>query len=91
MSTFLDQFKEHTIVVADTGDFESIKKYCPTDATTNPSLLLAASQLPQYKHLLDQVVYLFCLYFFLRELEQTNVKRGTKCSGYGLYGAVRIL
>lgn len=54
MSNFLEQFKEHTVVVADTGDFESIKKYCPTDATTNPSLLLAASQLPQYKHLLDQ-------------------------------------
>ncbi len=54
MSTFLDKFKEHTIVVADTGDFESIKKYQPTDATTNPSLLLAASMLPQYKHLLDQ-------------------------------------
>jgi transaldolase len=54
MSGYLDQFKQGTTVVADTGDFESIKKYCPTDATTNPSLLLAASLLPQYKHLLDQ-------------------------------------
>jgi transaldolase len=54
--TFLDQFKQHTTVVADTGDFESIKKYSPTDATTNPSLLLAASQLPQYKHLFDNAV-----------------------------------
>lgn len=52
--SFLDQFKQHTTVVADTGDFESIKKFTPTDATTNPSLLLAASMLPQYKHLLDQ-------------------------------------
>lgn len=51
---FLDQFREKTTIVADTGDFESIKKYQPTDATTNPSLILAASQLPQYKHLLDQ-------------------------------------
>lgn len=51
---YLDDFKKHTTVVADTGDFESIKKYCPTDATTNPSLLLAASLLPQYKHLLDK-------------------------------------
>lgn len=51
---YLDSFKTNTVVVADTGDFESIKKYCPTDATTNPSLLLAASLLPQYKHLLDK-------------------------------------
>jgi transaldolase len=51
---FLEEFKKHTVVVADTGDFESIKKYQPTDATTNPSLLLAASQLPQYKHLLEK-------------------------------------
>lgn len=56
MSEYLEKFKKHTIVVADTGDFESIKKYKPTDATTNPSLLLAASQLPQYKHLLDKAV-----------------------------------
>jgi transaldolase len=38
--SYLDQFKKQTIVVADTGDFESIKKYSPTDATTNPSLIL---------------------------------------------------
>jgi len=54
--SFLEEFKKHTVVVADTGDFESIKKYQPTDATTNPSLLLAASQLPQYKHLLEKAV-----------------------------------
>ena len=56
MANFLEKFKQHTVVVADTGDFESMKKYQPTDATTNPSLLLAASQLPQYKHLLDKAV-----------------------------------
>jgi len=39
-------------VVADTGDFEAIKKYKPTDATTNPSLILAASKMPQYQHLI---------------------------------------
>jgi len=54
--SYLDQFKKQTIVVADTGDFESIKKYSPTDATTNPSLILAASQLPQYKYLFDKAV-----------------------------------
>jgi len=54
--SYLDEFKKSTVVVADTGDFEAMKKYKPTDATTNPSLLLQASQLPQYKHLLDQAV-----------------------------------
>lgn len=53
---YFDEFKKHTVVVADTGDFESMKKYKPTDATTNPSLLLQASQLPQYQHLIDQAV-----------------------------------
>jgi transaldolase len=53
---YLEQFKRLTTVVADTGDFESIIKYMPTDATTNPSLLLAASQLPQYSHLLEKAV-----------------------------------
>ena len=40
MATSLDQLKGMTVVVADTGDFNSIEKYKPTDATTNPSLLL---------------------------------------------------
>lgn len=52
----LQQLKKLTTVVADTGDFESLKKYQPTDSTTNPSLILAASQLPQYKHLVDQAI-----------------------------------
>lgn len=56
MSSYLDQFKAHTTVVADTGDFQSILTYQPTDATTNPSLLLAASMLPQYSHLLEASV-----------------------------------
>ena len=56
MATFLDKFKQHTVVVADTGDFEAMKKYQPTDATTNPSLLLQATQLSQYKHLFDKAI-----------------------------------
>jgi len=52
----LDQLKQMTVVVADTGDFQSIKAYAPTDATTNPSLIYAASQEPQYKHLLEEAV-----------------------------------
>lgn len=52
----LEQLKQHTIVVADTGDFEAMKAYKPQDATTNPSLILQASQKPEYKSLVDQAV-----------------------------------
>lgn len=45
-----------TVVVADTGDFEMIEKYSPQDATTNPTLILAASKKKEYKHLLDDAV-----------------------------------
>ena len=54
----LDQLRKFTTVVADTGDFESLKAYNPTDSTTNPSLIYAASQKPQYQHLLkDAIAY----------------------------------
>lgn len=52
----LEQLKKFTTVVADTGDFESIKEYKPTDATTNPSLILQASSKPEYGHLVDEAV-----------------------------------
>ena len=52
----LDQLKQHTVVVADTGDFEAMKAYKPQDATTNPSLILQASQKPEYRPLVDQAV-----------------------------------
>ena len=52
----LEQLKKYTTVVADTGDFESMKKFKPQDATTNPSLILAAAQNPQYKALIDDAV-----------------------------------
>ena len=51
--SLLDSLKRVTTVVADTGDLEAMKQYQPQDATTNPSLLLKASQLPQYRHLVD--------------------------------------
>ncbi|MFT4797751.1 MAG: transaldolase [Candidatus Azotimanducaceae bacterium] len=51
----LDQLKQMTDVVADTGDVEAIARYKPKDATTNPSLLLKAVQLPAYKDLFDEV------------------------------------
>lgn len=52
----LDELKKYTVVVADTGDFESMRAYQPQDATTNPSLILQAAGQPQYKHLLDAAV-----------------------------------
>jgi transaldolase len=53
----LDQLKKFTTVVADTGDFESLRQYSPTDSTTNPSLIYAASQLPQYQPLVKDAIH----------------------------------
>src|SRR5271154_7083465 len=52
----LDQLKQFTIVVADTGDFASLKQFAPRDATTNPSLIFKAAQMPEYKFLLDKAI-----------------------------------
>jgi transaldolase len=54
--TQLDQIKQFTTVVADTGDFASLKQYAPRDATTNPSLILKAAQMPDYRFLVDKAV-----------------------------------
>src|ERR1043165_9977388 len=52
----LEQIKKFTKVVADTADFESMKEFKPQDATTNPSLVYAATQKEQYSHLIDEVL-----------------------------------
>jgi len=52
----LEQLKKFTKVVADTADFESIKQFKPQDATTNPSLVYAATQKPEYGHLIEEVL-----------------------------------
>jgi transaldolase len=52
----LDQLKKHSQVVADTGDFNEIAKFAPQDATTNPSLILQACQLPQYLDLINDSI-----------------------------------
>ncbi|PFH33133.1 transaldolase [Besnoitia besnoiti] len=52
----LEALRKLSVVVADTGDFESLKKYLPQDATTNPSLLLKAASMPQYAHLMDKAI-----------------------------------
>jgi transaldolase len=55
MSQF-EQLAQQTIIVADTGDIDQIRKFKPTDATTNPSLIFKAAQQPQYKHLIDEAI-----------------------------------
>ncbi|QTH65051.1 transaldolase [Psychrosphaera ytuae] len=56
MTSVLKQLREMTTVVADTGEIDAIKKFRPVDATTNPSLLLKAAQIPEYKTYLEQAV-----------------------------------
>ncbi len=56
MSNKLEQLKQFSAVVADTGDIEAIRQYQPLDATTNPSLLFKAAQLPQYQPYLDEAI-----------------------------------
>ncbi len=55
MSTLLEQLKQYTKVVVDTGDFKRMKAFLPQDATTNPSLILKAAQLPNYQNLIQKV------------------------------------
>jgi len=52
----LDQLRQYTVVVVDTGDIEAMEKFRPQDATTNPSLITAAAQLPQYRPIVDGVL-----------------------------------
>uniref|UniRef100_A0A8C5MZ70 Transaldolase n=1 Tax=Leptobrachium leishanense TaxID=445787 RepID=A0A8C5MZ70_9ANUR len=56
MDSALEQLKQHTVVVADTGDFNAIEEYKPQDATTNPSLILAAAQMPDYQNLVKEAI-----------------------------------
>lgn len=69
----LDQLKQFTTVVADTGDFQSIQEYEPRDATTNPTLILKAVEKPEYASLADQAV---------------SAHRGSGLSGQALVDAV---
>ncbi|TGG91178.1 MAG: transaldolase [Aphanocapsa feldmannii 277cV] len=56
MASLLDQLAAMTTVVADTGDLEAIARFTPRDATTNPSLILSAAQIPSYQTLIDEVL-----------------------------------
>src|ERR1019366_8096133 len=53
MANLLDQLKTMTVVVCDTGDIQSIEHFTPRDATTNPSLMSAAAEMPKYKEIVD--------------------------------------
>ena len=54
--SFLEQLREMTVVVADTGDIHAIEQVKPIDATTNPSLITAAAQMPQYQEIVDETL-----------------------------------
>ena len=54
--TLLEQLREMTVVVADSGDIQSIEQFKPQDTTTNPSLLTAAAEMPQYQPIVDEVL-----------------------------------
>jgi transaldolase len=56
VSNLLEQLRKMTVVVADTGDMEAMEKFRPQDSTTNPSLITAAAQLPQYQPIVDGVL-----------------------------------
>jgi transaldolase len=56
LATLLEQLSGMTVVVADTGDLQAIQQFTPRDATTNPSLILAAAQIPAYQHLIDDTL-----------------------------------
>ena len=56
MSTQLDQLKAFTTVVSDSGDFATIKQFAPQDATTNPSLIFKAAQMPEYQFIMDKAI-----------------------------------
>src|SRR6266571_2268549 len=56
MASQLDALRQHSLVVADTGDIEAVARWKPQDATTNPSLLLASAADPRYRHLIDEAI-----------------------------------
>src|SRR5437867_11715757 len=56
MNDLLSQLKQFSVIVAGTGDFDSIRKYQPRDTTTNPSLLLKAAQMPEYAQLVEKTL-----------------------------------
>src|SRR6478609_2026217 len=56
MANLLEQLNQMTVTVCDTGDLKSIEKFRPRDATTNPSLITAAAQMPEYRDVVDEAL-----------------------------------
>lgn len=79
----LSQLKEHTVIVADTGDLDSIKKCKPTDATTNPSLILNAAKMPQYRHLVEEAAEFAAKQKSLSESDQLALMVDRCCVNFG--------
>ena len=77
MASLLEQLRQMTVVVADTGDIQAIEKFTPRDATTNPSLITAAAQMPQYQAIVDDT------------LLKAKVDSGTRSWGLFLVGCLR--
>jgi len=67
MASCLDQLKAHTVVVADTGDFDAIAQYQPQDATTNPSLILSVVSMPKYSKIVQE-----CVEYGLQQASSTD-------------------
>ncbi len=78
MPSQLNQLRQFTTVVADTGDFESIRVHKPTDATTNPSLILKAVQQDTYKPLLIETIKEFPNHSVEEKLDHLLIKFGQK-------------
>ena len=56
MKSHLDSLREHSLVVADTGDIDAVARWKPQDATTNPSLLLASAEDPRYRPIVEKAI-----------------------------------
>ena len=69
MPNALEQLKQFSTIVADTGDFHLIEKYQPTDATTNPTLVFNASQKPEYKYLMAESIKKGCHLLVMNDLK----------------------
>jgi transaldolase len=72
----LEQIKKFTTIVADTGDFDRMKVFAPQDATTNPTLILRAAQLPSYQHIIEEVKTQFAQAPLEDKMDQLLVRFG---------------
>ena len=84
--SLLEQLRKVTTVVADTGDIEAMEQFKPTDATTNPSLITAAAQMPQYQPIVDNVLIRGPQRAGRKRHRPGRSKSGVQAAGRGLLG-----